>query len=93
MLFLALGVYFGSRIPIAAARGPNPAFIEAWLTIIALLVVLLVLALLDWVATRSYARRQRRFMARQRHQLLRDVFGKRPAEHTGHATEGDQTPD
>jgi hypothetical protein len=36
-------------------------------------------ALLDWLETRLYARRLRRSLARERAELLRQVFGKRPA--------------
>lgn len=83
MLILALGLYFGSRIPHKVAGRANLTFVEVWLAIVALIVVLLVLALLDWVSTRSYARRQRRSMARERQQILRDVLRK------GHVPNGD----
>ena len=91
MLFLALGLYLGSRIPFRVADRPNATFVEVWLAIVALLVMLLVLALFDWVATRLYARRQRRSMARERHRLLREVFGKRPARRPDHAKDGDRS--
>jgi hypothetical protein len=90
MLALALGLYLGSRVPFRAAQRPNPTFVEVWLAIIALLVVLLVLAMLDWVATRIYARRQRQLMARERQRMLREVFGSQrnqPSDHPADANE------
>jgi hypothetical protein len=87
MLVLALGLYFGSRMPHKVAGRANLAFVEIWLAIVALIVVLLVLALFDLVSTRSYAQRQRRSIARERQRMLRDALQK------GHTPPADRPPD
>ena len=85
MLVIAVGLYFGSRIPPKVAGRANLTFVEVWLAIIALIIVMLVLALVDWVATRIYARRQSRSIARERLQILRETLrqsrGQRASEH------------
>jgi signal transduction histidine kinase len=85
MLVIAVGLYFGSRIPPKVAGRANLAFVEVWLAIIALIIVMLLLAFVDWVATRIYARRQSRSMARERLQILRETLrqsrGQRASEH------------
>jgi hypothetical protein len=80
ILILAAGLYIGSRIPPKVAGHANLLFVEIWLAIIGLILVLLILALIDWVSTRVYARRQRRVMARERMQILRDTMRKVPAD-------------
>jgi len=87
MLILALGLFFGSRIPHKVARSVNLTWVVVWMAIIALVVLLLVLALFDWVSTRSYARRQRRSMARERQKIVRDVLRK------GHIPHGELPPE
>ena len=51
-------------VPPVVARRANPLFLKLWLAVFVLVLVLLALALMDWVATRLYARRQRRALAR-----------------------------
>ena len=58
MLVIAAGLYFGSRIPPKVAGRANLTFIEVWLAIVGLIIVMLLLAFVDWVSTRIYARRQ-----------------------------------
>jgi hypothetical protein len=43
----------------------NLFFIELWVVVLGLIIVLLVLAMFDWMGTRSYARRQRRQIIRE----------------------------
>jgi magnesium-transporting ATPase (P-type) len=85
MLLIAAGLYFGSRIPPKVAGRANLAFVEVWLAIGGLIIVMLLLAFLDWVSTRIYARRQTRSMARERLQILRDTLrssrGERASDH------------
>jgi hypothetical protein len=76
MLILAAGLYFGSRIPARVGGSANLTFVEVWLAIISLIIVMLGLALLDWVSTRLYARRQRRDLAAERQRILRDTLRK-----------------
>ncbi len=78
MLVLALAIWIGARIEPKIAGKANLTFVQVWFAVIVLILVLLVLALFDWLATQVYARRQRRSIARERVELLRQVFG-RPA--------------
>jgi magnesium-transporting ATPase (P-type) len=76
MLIIAMGLYFGSRMPPKVAGHANLTFVLVWLAIIGLIIVMLLLAFLDWLSTRLYARRHSRSMARQRLQLLRETLRK-----------------
>ncbi len=89
MLVLAAGLYFGSRIPPQVAGRANMLFVQAWIAITGLIIVMLGLALLDWIATRMYARRQRRILASERRRILRETLVKRP-ENLG--SESEQLP-
>jgi hypothetical protein len=69
---LAVGIFVGSRVrPVAAGR-VNPLFLQIWLSVSILVVVIVVLAMIDWLATRAYARRHFRQLAKERLDLLRD---------------------
>jgi hypothetical protein len=69
----ALRVSVGSWIePLLAGRG-NLRFVAVWLGVILLIPALLLLALSDWLATRRYADRHRRSMARERIEILRQT--------------------
>ncbi len=74
MLAIAIALAVGARIPHKVGGQANWAFIEIWLVVSSLIVVLLLLALIDWIATRSYARRIRRSLARERIEMLRDTL-------------------
>jgi len=65
----------------------NPAFAELWLIVMALIVVLLGLALMDWLATRVYAHRHRQEMIQESFRTTRDR-DRRPGTENG-----DQPPD
>ncbi len=77
---LAAGVYLGSRIPYRREGRPNLAFLQTWLAVFLLIMLLLVLALLDWLATRRYARRHRDAIVREGMEILRDKMRARRPE-------------
>jgi hypothetical protein len=84
----------GARLGWQALAGPwieplvlrraNIRFVAVWAGLIVLIPALLVLALFDWLATRRYAQRQRRSMARQRLEILRDTFRRPDTRHNGY---------
>jgi hypothetical protein len=83
MLVLAIAVYIGSRIApkVGGAGGAaNLAFVQIWLAVSGLIVVMLCLALFDWVATRTYARRQRQYLAAERLRILEAALPKEPLD-------------
>jgi len=74
LLVLAALILIGSGVDPRPAGRPNPAFVLTWLTAFGLILVLLWLALVDWVATRHYARRQFHHLSRERLAILRDTL-------------------
>jgi hypothetical protein len=80
MLILAAGLYVGSRLPPKVGNAANLLFVQVWLAISGLIVVMLGLALLDWIALRRYARRQRRFLAAERLRILKETLPKKPLD-------------
>jgi hypothetical protein len=74
ILVLAAGLSLGSRMPLKLQGQANIAFVEVWAGVIALIVVLMILAMIDLLATRRYAQRQRRSMAQERIRLIRDAI-------------------
>jgi hypothetical protein len=75
LILLAIEIWVGSRIPYSIAKKPNPAFVFIWLGVGIELIILLMLAMIDLLSTRRYARRQRRSMILERLRLLRDSRG------------------
>jgi hypothetical protein len=65
MSVIAVLALAGSRVSSRAGEKVNLLFLLLWLTVMALIVVLLILALADWSATRAYARRHRRQILRE----------------------------
>ncbi len=93
MLLLSLGIWIGARVePLVAGRA-NLTFLHVWLVVIVLILILLTLALIDWLATRVYARRIRRSLARERVELLRQVFGKSASSQDEITEEAEQEED
>jgi hypothetical protein len=88
MLILAAGLYFGSRIPPTAGGRANMTFVRVWLAISGLIIVMLGLAMLDWIATRLYARRQHRDLASERRKILRDTFRRNAQDGTSESEQG-----
>ena len=72
LVVLAAGIFVGSRLDYRANDRPNPWFLATWLTVFWLLLILTVFAVADWLATRRYARRHRRAMAKEGLEILRD---------------------
>jgi hypothetical protein len=73
LLWLALEIWAGARIPHQIGMRPNPTFLFIWLSVGIKLIVLVVLAMLDLLETRRYATRQRRSMILERLKLVRDA--------------------
>ncbi|HZW32994.1 MAG TPA: hypothetical protein VFF52_19925 [Isosphaeraceae bacterium] len=67
----------------------NLRFVLVWTGLILLLPALLVLALFDWLATRRYAQRQRRSMAHQRIEILRQTLRPADSHHNGYLLDHD----
>ncbi len=80
MLILAAGLYVGSRVSPKVDGHANLLFVQIWLIVSALIVLMLGLALIDWVATRLYARRYRQYLLSERTKLIRETLGKSPKE-------------
>lgn len=60
LTLVAAALAIGGGMPARVNGGANPKFISLWAGVSLLMVVLLLLAGLDWVSTRLYLRRQRR---------------------------------
>jgi hypothetical protein len=93
LVWLAIEIWAGSRIPHRIARGPNPIFLFIWLSVGIKLIILLVLAMLDLLSTRHYAQRKRRSMLLERLILLRDARRHRVGRHARYPGEADRDPD
>ena len=65
LCILALGIVVGSRTPVRSGLHANPWFLGIWLSIFGLIFALLLLALLDWVDLRRYARRKKLAIGRE----------------------------
>ncbi len=89
MAVLALGIAVGARIPHIVRGRTNPQFVQVWLGVFLLIFALLLLALLDWFATRHYAYRHRRAMLQERDETLRDVMRPRPYPNNGRGSPED----
>ena len=72
LLAIAAIVFVTTRLAPQVEGKANPAFAELWLVVLALIVVLLALALLDWLATRGYFRRHRQEMIRESFLAIRE---------------------
>jgi hypothetical protein len=69
-----LDVAAGAVIMPALEAHPNRRFLAIWLAVFASIVLLLALAMIDWISTRRYALRHRREMNRERLEILRQTF-------------------
>jgi hypothetical protein len=63
----------GAIIRAALETHPNRLFLAVWMAVFGSTVLLLGLALIDWISTRRYAQRHRREMDRKRLEILRDT--------------------
>jgi hypothetical protein len=91
MLLLAAGLVVGSRLEPKVAGRTNPLFVQVWLGVFLLIFVLLFLAMLDWIATRLYARRHRREIFDERIEILRDEFRRRAGRAGGNGRPWDES--
>jgi hypothetical protein len=73
ILILAVGLSIGTRLDPKIEGRANPGFIGIWIAELALVIVLLVLAAMDSLATFAYARRHRRSLARERGFVVREL--------------------
>jgi hypothetical protein len=64
----------GAAIVAAPEAHPNRRFLVIWLAVFASVVLLLGLAMIDWISTRRYAARQRRNMHQERLEILRETM-------------------
>ena len=71
MLVASAGIFLGAHLSPKTNERPNLLFVEVWLAVFGLVLVLLVSALIDWTATRRYARRQRQAIVREAVESLR----------------------
>jgi hypothetical protein len=74
LIVLAAGISVGSRIQHMVDGHGNLAFVAVWVAVMGLILVLLLIAAFDWMATRRYANRRLKAIARERLELLRDTF-------------------
>jgi hypothetical protein len=88
MILIAVALAVGSRVEPKAAGRTNPWFVVVWLTVCVLVLVLLVLALFDWLGTSRYARRHRQAIARARRELFEEQRRRR-----SYRGDGDSRPD
>jgi len=88
MLALAAEVFFGSWVEPQIGGQGNPRFVIVWLVVLSLIILMLVLALVDWYATRSYGRRRRKALFREHIEELREEIHRRAAERRGSAPNG-----
>jgi magnesium-transporting ATPase (P-type) len=72
MGLLAVGLVTGSRIPSKIGLKANPLFLGVWFAVFLLILLLLTLAMIDWLALRIFARRHRNAMLRERLEILRE---------------------
>ncbi len=93
MLLIAAGISIGARIELRVNGRANLSYVIVWLAVIGLLVVMVTLAGLDWLATRVYARRLRRSIARERIELLRELIRESAPAHSDPGRETEQGPE
>jgi hypothetical protein len=82
----------GAAIPPAVGVHPSRRFLAVWLAVFAIIVLLLGLAMIDWISTRRYARRQRRAMSLERLDILRETFRRPDPAQNGPPDEVAQEP-
>lgn len=64
----------GAIVQAALVTHPNRQFVAVWLGIFGSTVLLLGLAMIDWIATRRYAHRHRQAIQHERLEILRDTL-------------------
>jgi hypothetical protein len=82
----------GAAIIPALETHPNRRFLVIWLAVFAAVVLLLGLAMIDWISTRRYADRHRRRMHEERLEILRETMRQSQAAEDGRANDGPEAP-
>ena len=83
MAVLATGIFVGSRMETRVGGRPNLLFVEIWIGIFCLILVLLVLAMIDWLATRRYAIRHRSAMIQEGIEILKEGLRVKASQSAG----------
>jgi hypothetical protein len=91
LVVVAAALGLGSRIPPRIAGKANLLFAVVWLVVLGLIVVLLLLAMIDWMATRRYAMRHRKAMIREQISAMKEHARHAAASRTS-AAEGPREP-
>jgi small-conductance mechanosensitive channel len=79
LVLIAAAMALGAWIPDRVGGRVNQTFINLWAGVALMMVVLLVLALLDWISTRVYARRLRRRLTDEGLSIVEDELRARIA--------------
>ena len=79
LVALAVGLVVGSRAPHKLGNQTNPQFLGIWFGVFLLISLLLVLAMVDWLALRVFARRHRSQILRERSEILKEEARRRKA--------------
>lgn len=86
MVVLAIGLVVGTEMSPGTREQPNLAWLRLWIGVCLLVLMLLGLALADWVANARYASRHRRSIEDERNALIRNELQK----HRGAQADGDR---
>jgi hypothetical protein len=82
----------GAAMVPALEAHPNRQFLVIWLAVFASVVLLLGLAMIDWISTRRYADRQRRMMNQERLEILRETIRQSQPTEDGRANDQPTAP-
>ena len=92
MLVIVAILLVSSRLEPRIKGKANLVFAELWVVVLALIVVLLLLSLIDWLATRRYAARHRRAMIRESVEAIRQDARRAAASRSPSHSKGPQEP-
>ena len=82
-------LFVGSRTGHRLNGRPNAVFIAVWLVVFTLVTALLILAGIDWLATRQFARRTRSAIVREGMELLGEEMKARARQASKKREDGD----
>jgi len=83
LVLIAAGMFLGLSINPKANRAAGQQFVWVWVGVLVLLCVALVMALLDWQANLTYARRHRREILEARRALIEEEQRLRASTYQG----------
>jgi UDP-N-acetylmuramyl pentapeptide phosphotransferase/UDP-N-acetylglucosamine-1-phosphate transferase len=92
LLVIAAMFVVSSRLQPRVNGRPSLVFAELWVLVLALIVALLVLAMIDWAATRTYAKRHRRQLIRESIEAIRNHARQAVAARAKDHTDGPREP-